>query len=45
MSSSSDEKSTLLAEFKRDINFLQQNMQPLEQSGKRVEKLDYEGNS
>lgn len=44
MSSSSEDKSHLLADFSRDLLYLQQNAQPLENSGKRVEKLDYEGN-
>ena len=44
-SKGSDDKSTLHADFNRDINFLRNNMQPLEQSGKKIEKLDYEGNA
>jgi len=34
---------TLIECYERDITFLKQNMLPLENSGKQVEKLDYEG--
>lgn len=34
---------SLIARFEHDLVFLQQNMVPLEQSGKVIEELDYEG--
>ena len=37
------EEPTLHTCFERDITYLQQNMHPLEVSGKKVERLDYEG--
>jgi len=42
--SSSDSDSCLLENFKRDVLFLEQDMLPLFNSGKPVEKLNYKGN-
>ena len=41
--SSSDENPELLHNFERDLTFLIQNMVPLKPSGKKIEKLSYEG--
>lgn len=41
--SSSDEDRELLHHFERDLTFLSQNMVPLQPSGKKIEKLSYEG--
>jgi len=41
--SSSDEDRELLHNFERDLTFLSQNLVPLKPSGKKIEKLSYEG--